>query len=187
LFFLGLLILGISVVWGFYVWMLFDEGSFYAHTALVDSAQVAATRTPPTTRSELTKAAEKLHLTRPPAQPPAPPQVKPTPVPPPEPPAPLPQPRGEYLPPVRHQGENYTVQIAASETPEQAKKILAQLKDLGFEGYFYRVHVKTRPYFRVRVGRYEGFSQAKALEKKLVGHGFAGMFVANLDDEAPIE
>jgi cell division septation protein DedD len=185
LFLLGVLTLAVLLAWGFYVWMIFDEGSFFAHTALVDSAETAATKTPPTTRSELVKVAEELHLIKQPQ--PAPPQVKPAPVPPPEPPAVQPETRGDYLPPLRHLGENYTVQIAASETPIQAEKILAKLKDLGFDGYFYRVHVKGRPYFRVRVGRFEGFSQAKELERELTGHGFAGMFIANLDDEARVE
>ena len=187
MFFLGVLILAIIVGWGFYVWMLFDEGSFYAHTALVDSAEVAATKTAPTTRAELIKVAEDLHLIETPAPPSVQPQVQPTPPLEPEPSAVPAETRGDYLPPVRHPGENYTVQIAASETPEKAKNILAKLRNLGFDGYFYRVHVNNRPYFRVRVGRFEGFSEAKTLEKELKGHGFTGMFIANLDDEARVE
>ncbi|MEW5723261.1 MAG: SPOR domain-containing protein [Thermodesulfobacteriota bacterium] len=85
-------------------------------------------------------------------------------------------------PPARKPGENFTVQVAAAPTVEEAQRIVAKLKKQGFNAYFYQVEEKGRRYMRVRVGRYRTRQEAQEAVDKLAALGRKGLFISTLVD-----
>ena len=85
-------------------------------------------------------------------------------------------------PPRRAPNENFTIQVAAVPTAEQAAGTVRRLKAKGFDAYYYQVELKGRRYFRVRVGRFNTRAEAQALMGRLEAAGHKSMFVSALTD-----
>ena len=79
-------------------------------------------------------------------------------------------------------GVRFTVQVAASDTMEQAEKMAQRLKQNGYDAYYYEVEVNGRRYVRVRVGRYSTREQAQAVMAELEAAGHSQMYIARITD-----
>lgn len=86
------------------------------------------------------------------------------------------------LPPVRKKGENFTIQVAASSSAEQAEKMVGALRAKGIDAYYYHVELNGRTYFRIRVGRFATREQAQAALDALKNKGMKNIFVSSLTD-----
>ena len=85
-------------------------------------------------------------------------------------------------PPQRKAGENYTIQIAAAKTVEEADKIVSKLQAKGLDAYHYEVELEGRKYFRIRVGRYQTKEEAIQVHDRLTAQGYKNMFISHLVD-----
>ncbi len=92
----------------------------------------------------------------------------------------LPQGSSLAQPPVRVEGENYTVQVAALNDLERAEKLVASLKRQGYPAYYYHARNESRQYFRVRVGRYTTRREAQSALVKMRRIGHEGIFISRL-------
>ena len=84
--------------------------------------------------------------------------------------------------PVRKPDENFTVQVAAAATVQEAEKEVKKLKRIGFDAYYYEVELSGRKYFRVRVGRCKSRDEAQVILDKLAGTGRRNLFISILTD-----
>ena len=108
-------------------------------------------------------------------------EQKPEPAPEPEPePQPAPKPAEPPKPPPPAHGENFTVQVAATATAAEAEESVKELKNKGFDAYYYHVSIRGRSYFRVRVGRYQTRKEAQETVDKLHTDGYRDMFISEL-------
>ena len=85
--------------------------------------------------------------------------------------------------PAGQPGVRFTVQVAASDTMEQADKMARRLKQNGYDAYYYEIEVKGRRYVRVRVGRFATREEARAVMDELAAAGHSRMFIAKMIDE----
>jgi DedD protein len=85
-------------------------------------------------------------------------------------------------PPQRQSGENFTIQVAAAGTVEEADKIVARLRSKGLDAYHYEVELQGRQYFRIRVGRYKTKEEAVQVHDRLTAQGYKNMFISQLVD-----
>ena len=84
--------------------------------------------------------------------------------------------------PARKPDENFTVQVAAAATVQEAEKEIRKLKRIGFDAYYYEVELNGRKYFRVRVGRCKTRDEARVILDKLAGAGRKNLFISILTD-----
>lgn len=85
-------------------------------------------------------------------------------------------------PPDRRMGENFTIQVSAARTIEDADREVQKLRAKGYDAYTYQVELKGRKYFRIRVGRYQTREEADTIMKELAQTGRQGMFLSALTD-----
>jgi cell division protein FtsN len=90
--------------------------------------------------------------------------------------------RTKAPPPSRKPGENFTIQVAAAKTTDEAEKTVKKLRKDGFDAYYYEVEVEDRRYFRIRVGRFAKREEALAVLKKMEKSGQKGLFISSLTD-----
>ena len=69
--------------------------------------------------------------------------------------------------PARPTGDGYTVQVASCEDEGYARHLVEVYTSRGFEPYVSQISIEGQTYYRVRIGLYENFSEAKALKSKL--------------------
>lgn len=65
-------------------------------------------------------------------------------------------------------GSGFTVQVAACENLEYARYLIELFADRGYEPYLSNTVLDGQTYHRVRVGAFEGHSEAKALMDELI-------------------
>jgi cell division septation protein DedD len=83
--------------------------------------------------------------------------------------------------PVAANGMKFTVQLASLEDRAKAESMIKDLRDKGFDGYFYEVKVKGRTFYRVRCGIFKDREEAGAHAKRLADHlGIRG-FVSKVE------
>ena len=66
------------------------------------------------------------------------------------------------------EGEGYTVQVAACESPEYARHLVDKYFGRGYEAYITRTVVDGQTFYRVRIGNFTTQSEAKELQAELM-------------------
>lgn len=61
----------------------------------------------------------------------------------------------------------YTVQIASIGDIDKAEQVIKDLKDQGYDAYYYEAQVKGKTYYRIRCGRFVNRGEAQEYAKKL--------------------
>lgn len=64
-------------------------------------------------------------------------------------------------------GGQYTVQVASGSNPEWVKLMTDTYIRRGYEAFITETNVDGETYYRLRIGSYEGFSEAKAVGMEL--------------------
>ena len=72
----------------------------------------------------------------------------------------------------------YRIQIAAADTEQQGRAMVAKLASAGYPAYMTRVAVNTRDVFRVRVGPFETLTYAEEVAADLRSAGYSGAWIA---------
>ncbi|MFH1137884.1 MAG: SPOR domain-containing protein [Pseudomonadota bacterium] len=85
-------------------------------------------------------------------------------------------------PPERNPGENFTVQVAAARTLEEADRMIGRLNKQGFDAYYYQYVSNNKKYYRIRVGRYKTRADAQVALDRLTEKGYGNMFLSSLGD-----
>jgi cell division septation protein DedD len=75
----------------------------------------------------------------------------------------------------------FTVQLVSLEDRGKAESTIRQLKERGFDAYFYEVKVKGKTYYRVRCGKFGTREDAALHAKKLTDQVGMNGFVAKID------
>ena len=70
--------------------------------------------------------------------------------------------------PEKPAGEGYTVQVAGCEDREYAEHLVEKYTNRGYEPYVSAATVESQSYYRVRIGIFENYSEAKALQAQLL-------------------
>ncbi len=76
------------------------------------------------------------------------------------------QPTPPPMPPAP-EGEGYTVQVASCENQEYARHLIGVYADRGYDAYVTTITFEGETYYRVRIGNFEGASEAQALKADL--------------------
>lgn len=64
-------------------------------------------------------------------------------------------------------GEGYTVQVASCENQEYARHLIGVYADRGYEAFVSTITFEGQTYYRVRIGNFDGLTEAKALKSEL--------------------
>lgn len=76
------------------------------------------------------------------------------------------QPERQPMPPAPR-GTGYTVQVASCEDEEYARHLVARYTERGYEPFVTTISYDGETYFRVRIGNFDGYSEARALQAEL--------------------
>lgn len=162
-----------------------------APTPAVSQDFEAALQEPPSAESEPPNlAGESAAAPTPSERPPAPPvPVQPEPTAPavapaasPPPPPPVARPQARVIPPARpapvSSGAHYAVQVGAFQDRASAERMAKSLKAKGLDAFVVAAQLRGGTWYRVRVGRYSGESDAQATYRRLAAEqGIRGMIV----------
>lgn len=69
--------------------------------------------------------------------------------------------------PTQVSGDGYTVQVAGCESLDYAQHLVELYTDRGYEPYITEYETDGQLYYRVRIGQFEGFSEASTLKSEL--------------------
>lgn len=72
----------------------------------------------------------------------------------------------------------WTVQVNATTSEAQAQELTRTLRAKGYDAYTIQVPMRGQVWYRVRVGRFAGKEQAKAMEERLKRDGMENAYVA---------
>mgnify|MGYP003592448614 CR=1 FL=1 len=98
----------------------------------------------------------------------------------PAPPTPLPHPAAQTTPPQLPKPEtaNVTIQVASVQDPQEAIKLVTDLKRKGFAAYTTPVYLAGKGvWYRVRVGKFAGSPEAQEVLKQMGAKGHSGVVV----------
>ncbi|MBN1105840.1 MAG: SPOR domain-containing protein [Deltaproteobacteria bacterium] len=89
--------------------------------------------------------------------------------------------RKEQEAPVAGSDVQFTVQLASLEDRAKAESMIKDLRDKGFDGYFYEVRIKGRTFYRVRCGKFKDREGAGAHARRLAEQAGIHGFVSKID------
>ncbi len=88
----------------------------------------------------------------------------------------------------RAQGRDFTIQVESAPSEAEAKASVARLRAQGLEAYWVRAEVPgLGARYRVRIGRYQYYAQARTAANQLVGSGAIKEYIIAVYDEPPAE
>lgn len=84
------------------------------------------------------------------------------------------------MPPVPR-GEGYTVQVASCENEEYARHLVGVYANRGYDAFVTTITYENQTYYRVRIGNFEGISEARTLQEELVDRFSEQPWIDRLD------
>ena len=80
-------------------------------------------------------------------------------------------------------GSGYTVQVASCEDEDYARHLVDRYTGRGYEPFVTTITYNNQTYYRVRIGNFANYSEAKALMNELVDrYSISGIWVDEFDN-----
>ncbi|HOP07032.1 MAG TPA: SPOR domain-containing protein [candidate division Zixibacteria bacterium] len=79
-------------------------------------------------------------------------------------------------------GTGYTVQVASCEDMTYAQYLKKKYTSRGYEAFVTTFMLDGQTYYRVRLGKFDGYSQAKALQEEVIDKYSVPAWVGNLGE-----
>jgi len=84
------------------------------------------------------------------------------------------------MPPVPR-GEGYTVQVASCENEEYARHLVEVYANRGYDAFVTTITYENQTCYRVRIGNFEGISEARTLQEELIDRFSEQPWIDRLD------
>jgi cell division septation protein DedD len=78
-------------------------------------------------------------------------------------------------------GEGYTVQVASCESEDYARHLVDVYTGRGYEPFVTTITYEGQTYYRVRIGSFDGFSEARAVQNELNDRYSLNSWIDRLD------
>ncbi len=70
--------------------------------------------------------------------------------------------------PAKPEGDGYSVQVASCESEDYARYLIDLYTERGYEPFTTQISIEGQTFYRVRIGLFEFFGEARSLQKELV-------------------